>query len=144
MEKKLQKSELIPSNTEFAADRQRKEQTMQVSDYQIHNVLKDYSRQLILRRISEQNGSAVSRSGISDAKRQAVIEKISESIILKLARIDSDGEHSSGSPEPQRKTAEDHKESLFFYNVIDPDNQKKTCSLSVEDPVFLMKKFDAL
>jgi len=144
MEKKLQKSELIPSNTEFAADRQRKEQTMQVSDYQIHNVLKDYSRQLILRRISEQNGSAVSRSGISDAKRQAVIEKISESIILKLARIDSDGEHSSGSPEPQRKTAEDHKESLFFYNVIDPDNQKKTCSLSVEDPVFLMKKFDDL
>jgi len=140
----LQKSELIPSNTEFAADRQRKEQTMQVSDYQIHNVLKDYSRQLILRRISEQNGSAVSRSGISDAKRQAVIEKISESIILKLARIDSDGEHSSGSPEPQRKTAEDHKESLFFYNVIDPDNQKKTCSLSVEDPVFLMKKFDDL
>ncbi|OQW99098.1 MAG: hypothetical protein BWK80_63490, partial [Desulfobacteraceae bacterium IS3] len=142
MEKKLQKSGLIPSNTESAADWQRKEQTMQVSDYQIHNVLKDYSRQLILRRISEQNGSAVSRSGISDAKRQAVIEKISESIILKLARIDSDGEHSSGSPEPQRKTAEDHKESLFFYNVIDPDNQKKTCSLSVEDPVFLMKKFD--
>ena len=140
----MQKSGLIPSNTEFAADRQRKEQTMQVSDYQIHNVLKDYSRQLILRRISEQNGSAVSRSGISDAKRQAVIEKISESIILKLARIDSDGEHSSGSPEPQRKTAEDHKESLFFYNVIDPDNQKKTCSLSVEDPVFLMKKFDDL
>jgi hypothetical protein len=117
---------------------------MQVSAYQIHNVLKDYSRQLILRRISEQNGNAVSRSGISDAKRQAVIEKISESIILKLARIDSDEEHSSGSPEPQRKTAEDHKESLFFYNVIDPDNQKKTCSLSVEDPVFLMKKFDAL
>jgi len=140
----LQKSELIPSNTELVVDWQRKEQTMQVSDYQIHNVLKDYSRQLILRRISEQNGSAVSRSGISDAKRQAVIEKISESIILKLARIDSDGEHSSGSPEPQRKTAEDHKESLFFYNVIDPDNQKKTCSLSVEDPVFLMKKFDAL
>ncbi len=119
---------------------------MQVSDYQIHNVLKDYSRQLIRRRTSEQNSSAVSRGGISDAKRQAVIEKISESIVRKLSRIDSEEEHSFSSPEPQRKIAEteDHKEILFFYNVIDKNNQKKTCSLSVEDPVFLMKKFDAI
>jgi hypothetical protein len=143
MEKKLQKSELIPNNTELVVDWQRKEQMMQVSAYQIHNVLKDYSRQLILSRISERNSSS-SRSGISDSKRQVVIEKISKSIILKLARIDSDEDHGSGSPEPQRKTTEDHKEILFFYNVIDPDNQKKTCSLSVEHPVFLMKKFDAL
>lgn len=119
---------------------------MKVSVYQIHNVLKDYSRQVIRRKISEQNGSAVNQGRISDAKRQAVIDKISESIIRKIAGTDSEEKHSSELSVPQRKTAgsEDHKELLFFYNVIDKDHQRKICSISIEDPVFLMKKFDAL
>lgn len=117
---------------------------MQVPAYRIHNVLKDYSRQLIRKRISEQNGSAVSRSGISDAKRQAVIKKISESISRKIGRTESDGKQRLAGPRRETKSAEDHKETLFFYNVIDEDRRKKTCSISIEDPVFLMKKFDAL
>lgn len=118
---------------------------MQVPAYRIHNVLKDYSRQLIRKRISEQiYGAAVNRSGISDAKRQAVIEKISENISREIGETESEGKQRLARPYREIEIAEDHKETLFFYNVIDKDRRKKTCSISIEDPVFLMKKFDAL
>jgi hypothetical protein len=129
---------------------------MYISNYQMHNVLKIYTRQLKRGPISERQKATGGRSLTdnirisSQAKRQNVINQVATNIV---ERITSNGPQTEFDREivdrlkdetdgknifNQRKNAE------FVYNVINGDRQKTTNRLSVKDSNFLVKRLEQL
>ena len=129
---------------------------MHISNYQMHNVLNFYSKQL------SQNGTAdKSKTGFKksltdqielspEGKRKATIEKVSDEILNKISKIGSkvaatpyDNNLSRDKSEPTG----DHggsKDSEFVFNIIDNVNRKKTTTYSAKDIEFLMNSIDQL
>jgi hypothetical protein len=130
---------------------------MFVPAYQIHNVLKVYTRQLSQPGDGAGGGArggakpSIGKINISDeGKRQAVIDKVAADIIERLSRFESlpadapsvqTGSPPAGSrlqPPSRRQPAQ------FIFNVIDASNQKKSCNLPVEDSQFLSQRLEEL
>ena len=129
---------------------------MHISNYQMHNVLNFYSKQL------SQNGTAdKSKTGFKNSstdqielspegKRKATIEKVSDEILNKISKIGSkvaatpyDNNLSRDKSEPTG----DHggsQGSEFVFNIIDNVNRKKTTTYSAKDIEFLMNSIDQL
>ena len=129
---------------------------MFVPAYQIHNVLKVYTRQLS----QPMDGAGDSAGGgkppigkinISDeGKRQAVIDKVAADIVERISRFESlaaDAPTAQGDPPPAGnlpQPAPRQKPAQFTFNVIDGSNQKKTCNLPVNDSRFFSQRLEEL
>jgi len=129
---------------------------MNISNYQMHNVLKVYTRQLSRNRISEYRGVKTAKPASDsitispEAKRQVVIDKVTADIVDRITRKgpqnDVDREIVDRlKDEMDRHTAIDPSNgSDFVYNVIDADREKEKTKLSVEDSDFLVKRLEHL
>jgi hypothetical protein len=129
---------------------------MLVSNYQIHNVLNAYSKQLSQGRKVYKH-EVENRKQLSDqiqlsteGKRRATIEKVAKDILNKISDVGADG-HSeideqplSGGNGQNTSETDDKKEAVFVFNVIDDLNRKKTTALSVKETNFLINRVEQL
>ena len=129
---------------------------MYVPSYQMHNVLNVYSNQLRQNMVSAGKSKLPAKPQSDrihlspEAKRQAMIEKVSKDILDKISRYDSLNESRQRSTEYEninsdigalpRKT----EEKTFVFNAIDSINQKSTNTLSVDDSSFLIQRLEQL
>ena len=129
---------------------------MNISNYQMHNVLKVYTRQFRKSKISEQQLATAGRPSADsinisvDAKREVVIAKVAEDIV---ERITSNGPQNEFDreivdrlkDEIDSKTVLNRKRnSEFVYNVINGEREKTTNRLSVKDSSFLIRRLEQL
>ena len=129
---------------------------MNISNYQMHNVLKVYTRQLSRNRISEYRGVKTAKPASDsitispEAKRQVVIDKVTADIVDRITRKGPQNDVDREivvrlKDEMDRHTAIDPSNgSDFVYNVIDADREKEKTKLSVEDSDFLVKRLEHL
>jgi hypothetical protein len=114
---------------------------MQIPVYQIHNVLKVHTRQLIRSKIPKSRDTA-NRSGMpSEGRREGLIDRITNDIIHKITQIDDRNQSQTpvtltSTPGKHPPSFEGWKKSQFTYNVIDENNEKKKRALSLENSVF--------
>jgi len=125
---------------------------MHIPSYQIHNVLKVYSKQVSQSRILErQKGFAekpsVDKINISnEGKRKVIIDKVAAGIVDKITRfgpedqVESSGAYSAegGTAKPAETVTKNEKD--FVYNVIDDQNNKKTNTLSIDSSSFVAQQ----
>ena len=129
---------------------------MHVPDYQMHNVINVYSKQLRQNVAKKRRNKVLQRPRMDpikirpEGKRQATIEKVSRDILEKISQY--------GALKEYRQQITDHaKVSLneeaplhksesknFVFNEINAINQKSKNSLSVNDSSFLIKKIEQL
>ena len=129
---------------------------MNISNYQMHNVLKVYTQQLSRNRTSEYRGVKTAKpasdsiSISAEAKRQGVIKQVTDKIVDRITRKgpQNDVDHEIVDQlrdEIDRKAVFDRSNgSDFVYNVIDADRVKEKTRLSVEDSDFLVKRLGQL
>ena len=128
---------------------------MYVPSYQMHNVLKVYSKKLRHNISStDQNTSEtlpVDRVDLtSEGKRRTTIEKVSKEILDKIIRFGSQTDSPHGSSEHKKVnsdkvSASDKPNRVgFVFNVIDTINNKTTNTISVEDSSFLIQRLEQL
>jgi hypothetical protein len=116
---------------------------MYIQNYQIHNVLNVYQKQLTQRLADGKQKSTMKSQAISQLdykrNRQKTIEKITSNIINKINLIDSDIQSDNKSKsvlqhKVQQEKKIDHKNSKYFsFNIIDQNNQKVTNSIAVDN-----------
>lgn len=129
---------------------------MEIPSYQIHNVLKVYSKQVSQTKIIERNktlGKKPSTDKINlsaEGKRKAIIEKVASDIVERITNFgpQNDVDHEIVSKlkdelgkEVDFKQKGDRK---FVFNVIDENENKVKTTLSVEDSDFVIKRLDQL
>lgn len=123
---------------------------MRIPSYQIQNVLKSYSRQLMqgktLARSQTAGESQADNVSISaDAKRTAILKKVTASIVNRITtigpqedfelKVADQVQHKFG----QRINLTRGEKDSFSFTSIDEDNVKTIKTLAVED--FLSNKF---
>ena len=131
---------------------------MQITSYQMHNVLNCYSKQLSQNRKGSKP-SAMNRPGgneplrsESGGKREATLEAVSNDIYNKLTdltSLDSTTQERAAvqqeSPDTeQHQKKPGHPPAEFKFNVIDRLNRKITTQLSVEDSSGFIKRLEKL
>lgn len=127
---------------------------MQIPSYQIHNVLKAYSRQLHRNqgKSFDQKLSNISEgTRFSDAhlnKRKSIIEKVTTNIVDKITDYNSP-ENGVYQPYTRFQKSADNviKNSpaeTFTFNEINQHNEKNINKICVENPKFLMQRFEKL
>ena len=129
---------------------------MNISNYQMHNVLKVYTQQLSRNRTSEYRGVKTAKpasdsiSISAEAKRQGVIKQVTDKIVDRITRKGPQNDVDRKivdqlRDEIDRKAVIDRSNgSDFVYNVIDADRVKEKTRLSVEDSDFLVKRLEHL
>ena len=129
---------------------------MHISNYQIHNVLNVYSKQLSQNGITKKTRNDFQKILTNQIdlspheKRKATIEKVSDQILNKISEIgnemaaDSYESNISEDQSPPTVEPEKSKDNEFVFNVIDKINQKKTTTYSVKDINLLMNNFEQL
>ena len=129
---------------------------MHISNYQIHNVLNVYSKQLSQNGITNKSRTEF-RKTLTDQidlfpqeKRKATIEKVSDQILNKISELGNkvaadsyDSSISKGQSAPAAEP-ENSKDNEFVFNVIDKINRKKTTTYSVKDMNLLMNNIEQL
>jgi len=121
---------------------------MQVSSYQMHNVLNHYSRRLSRRLLSQDARKADNRLEgepveMSPGDRQrAGRETVSKQIFNKIKEVVSRCRASQPSQKEIQTNDENLKNRHFVYNVIDPVNHQKTNRRVIDDSSFVMKRLD--
>ena len=129
---------------------------MHISNYQIHNVLNVYSKQLSQNRITNKSRSEFQKILTDQVdlspqeKRKATIEKVSDQILNKISELGNEvaaDSHDSNISKDQSAPAveeEKSKDNEFVFNVIDNINQKTTTTYSVKDINLLMNNIEQL
>jgi hypothetical protein len=129
---------------------------MYIPNYQMHNVLNVYSKQLSQNKMAG-NTEIQLKKPLTDqiklsleGKRKETIEKVAKEIFDKISRLGIQKESeqialglSQNGPE-NTVELDNQKENEFTFNVIDDVNSKKTNTLSVEDTNFLIKRLERL
>ncbi|MBU0991140.1 MAG: hypothetical protein KJ737_01495 [Proteobacteria bacterium] len=129
---------------------------MEIPSYQIHNVLKVYSKQVSQTKMIERN-KALGKSTSSDkinlsaeGKRKAIIEKVASDIV---ERITNFGPQNDVDYEIVNKLKDELGQEIdfkqkgdrkFVFNVIDENDNKVKTTLSVEDSNFVIERLDQL
>ena len=129
---------------------------MHISNYQIHNVLNVYSKQLSQNGITNKTRNEF-RKILTDqvdlsppGKRKATIERVSDQILNNISELgkevvadsyDSTISKNQSAPAVEREKSKDNE---FVFNVIDETNQKTTTTYSVSDINFLMNNIEQL
>jgi hypothetical protein len=129
---------------------------MNIPAYQIHNVLKVYTRQLSENRgLSRQNHffqqPSTDRIKLSvEGKRRSIIEKVATGIVDRITHFGpQDDIDYEILDQLQNEIGKDidfnmPRETQFIFNVIDRHNKKQTHTLSVEDTSYLIKRLEEL
>ena len=129
---------------------------MFVSSYQMHNVLKVYSRQLMQNQLRGKRKTAAASSspipGIQagPGKRLSTMEKVSRDILNKITRSYGPRQEAkcrdgaSGKDENSHPAAGLRTATSFVFNVIDGINTKKIRSLPVDDSAVLIRRLEQL
>jgi len=132
---------------------------MYIPSYQIHNVLKVYSKQISQSRILErqkdiEKNPSVDKINISaEGKRKMIIDKVASDIVDRITRfgpqdriehdIVNQLEDKVGQPVKLGKD-NNKKETDFIFNVIDDQNNKTTNTISVENSNFIAHRLAEL
>ena len=129
---------------------------MYIPSYQIHNVLKVYSRQVSQSRIIErqkslEDSASADRINISaEGKRKVIIEKVASDIVDRITRFGPQDniDHTILSQLKdeigQEIEFEKEDDSKFVYNTIDDNNNKQTNSLPVNGSSFLVERLQQI
>lgn len=130
--------------------------TMDVPSYQIHNVMKVYSRQISQGKFIGRGRDSSASSSMdkitlsSEGRRQEIIDRVASGIVDRIAR--------QGPTNPEEKAIVDRLEEEigqqlsfgtestgeFVFNIIDRENNKTKGKLSIEDTGFVLKKLEEL
>jgi len=119
---------------------------MHIPAYQIHNVLNTYSLQLFKAGAADRKeGSDTSSGGMSsEARREAVIDKVATEIVQRITRLDKlNVKHVAPSPVPADRTDAQKIEiynNQFEFQTLDIHNHKTSRAISIEDSIFLIKR----
>lgn len=131
---------------------------MEITSYQMHNVLNCCSKQLSQNRRGARSAAA-NRDGGDGAlrsetggKREATLEAVSNKIYDKITDLDSLSTARKGSAPGQQeapglerqKETPSQKPTEFVFNVIDRLNRKITNQLSVEDSSSFVKRLEKM
>lgn len=129
---------------------------MYIPSYQIHNVLKVYSRQVSQSRIIERqkkldDNASADRINISaEGKRKVIIEKVASDIVERITRfgpqdnIDHSILNQLQDEIGQEIEFDKGDDSKFVYNTIDDNNNKQTNSLPVNGSSFLVERLQEI
>ncbi len=129
---------------------------MHISNYQIHNVLNVYSKQLSQNGITNKSMTEFQKiltdqvDLFSQEKRKATIKKVSDQILNKISELGNDvaadsyvgnisEDQSAPVVEPEKSN-----DNEFVFNVIDKINRKTTTTYSVKDINLLMNNIEQL
>ena len=131
---------------------------MYIPNYQIHNVLKVYSRQVSQSRIIERQKDLATKTSAdkidisAEGKRKMIIDKVAADIVDRITQfgpkdpieqdIVNQLRNEIGNPVESNK--ENEQDQDFVYNVIDDENNKTTNSLSMEGTHFITKRLEQL
>lgn len=129
---------------------------MQIPSYQIHNVLKVYSKQVSQTRIIERNKTLGKKLGSekinlsAEGKRKAIIERVAADIVDRITNygpqndVDHEIVDQISTELGKEINFKKNTEHQFIFNVIDGNNNKTKTTLSVEDSNFVIKRLDQL
>jgi hypothetical protein len=127
---------------------------MQVSSYQMHNMLECYSKKLSRARTTAPPAAGDPKRMTEDAvwspesSRQATMAKISQQVLDKVTDVvalsRSQEKTTPEPPEPDEDGAgaDDLPATEFTFNVIDSVNRKRISRLAVGDPAALIRRLD--
>jgi hypothetical protein len=127
---------------------------MFIQNYQIHNVLNVYRKQLSQRISGQSRQMSGPKTGSgtetisSDSKNRSIMDKIAANVLKKITNIDSETSArknetnaiSIGNHDPIQHKQEDR----FTFNTIVERNQKETRSISFSDSQGLMYQLNRL
>jgi len=125
---------------------------MQVSSYQMHNVLECFSRKLSRMRKNEKPADGLPKkipdeqAFSPESSRQATMAKISRQVLDKVTDVValslSQEKAPPESPENEgdAAAAPEPAETEFTFNVIDAINRKHTSRLAMGDPATLIRR----
>ena len=127
---------------------------MYIHNYQFHNVLNVYQRQLAQ---GLANGKKepppklqVSPQINYKRNRENIIDKVASNIVNKINLIESDVTPNNEVEKVVRrdfqkdKSSNHKKPKKFSFNIIDQNNQKVTSSITVDNSADLVYRFDEL
>ena len=128
---------------------------MNITTYQIHNVLMAYGKQLSQsKRLQHKKGDALLRrtdriSFSVQARRKAIIDRVTSDIIN---RIINDGPHYEMEQEAFGQLEDEYGDSLsvnnedseLIFKVIDKEKGEVTKTLSIEDSNFLKDRLEEI
>ncbi len=129
---------------------------MYISDFQIHNVLKVYSKQLTRTKAADPEKTVdtapkTDKIDLSaEGKRRAIIDKVAADIVKRIIRFgpreEVDHEIVGQLKDELGKNVDfdAEKTNNFVFNVIDGNNEKRTSTLEVEDSRFLVNRLEQL
>jgi hypothetical protein len=125
---------------------------MHIPSYQIHNVLKVYSKQVSQSRVLERQKDLTEKPSVdkinisNEGKRKVIIDKVAAGIVDKITRFGPEDQvESSGAYAAEGETAKSvetvtKNQKDFVYNIIDDQNNKKTNTLSIDGSNFVTQQ----
>lgn len=129
---------------------------MQVSSYQMHNVLECYSKKLSRARTPETSAEGGPERMTEEAvrfpesSRQATMEKISRQVLDKvtdvvaLSRSQEKTPSELSGPDENAAHPGEPPATEFTFNVIDSVNRKRISRLAAGDPAALIRRLDQM
>jgi hypothetical protein len=129
---------------------------MEIPTYQIHKVMRVYTKQLTQSKLLERSRTSGSKSSMdqisisTEGKRQAIIDQVAADIV---DRITSFGPRDEFDQEIVDKLESEigrkvdfnkAKKPEFVFNTIDKENGKKTSTIPVDDSRFLINRLEDL
>ncbi len=130
---------------------------MNVSSYQMHNVLNVYAKRLERSAETRHRASAETTHPSAtiqlsaEGKRRSVIDKVAATIANRIARFGPQNEvdaqilqklNDEMADKPMSRKSK--REPEFLFNRIDANSEKRTDSLRVDDEEFLFKRLEQL
>jgi hypothetical protein len=115
---------------------------MDIPSYQIHNVLRDYIRQLQKRVAAEAADSErlPFHPAAAPEKRRRVRERITAEIVERIVHLNVD--ESRGGGEGARPCKPSTARKPFVYQVLQPDRSVVRYQLTLKSPEDLMRRFE--
>ncbi len=112
---------------------------MFIPNYQIHNILKDFTHQL-------QNDQ---RSKDADRRLETVVNKVSVTIMDRVTRLSEEESRNrtgitSGRDQRAQEPTQPKSSGTFHYHTMGKDRQKHRQHLAVENPEELIGRFQSL
>ena len=112
---------------------------MFIPNYQIHNILKDFTQQLRNEKHRQEAG----------ARLETVVSKVADTIMDRVTRLgEEEVHHQDGTPPHHAHqpafSANTRPSGTFRYHIIGRDQQKTEQHLEVENPAQLIKRFQSV
>lgn len=127
---------------------------MHIQNYQIHNVLNVYRRNLAQNDAHGSGRSVVEANGVGAEgalgreKSPSIMDKVAADVIRKVTTVDpvSDFEREMIRQVSREESnrAHFHKDQAFVFNTIDGDSGKATRSIAIDSSRMLMRRLDEL